>query len=152
MKSKQYNIRSFRDIRSRFRAPRFVGLFTCWNAIIKSAKESKVNYFFQFVNLVLVVFLMVVVLPDFFDQQLSSFSFGKFEWGFLPIGRFVVILISYIIFKSISWFFSFPLSDIFMTTLSMTLWIMVGLLVLVVSIYNKLILALLGRLKQDLIL
>jgi hypothetical protein len=95
---------------------------------------------------------MVVVLPDFFDQQLSSFSFGKFEWGFLPIGRFVVILISYIIFKSISWFFSFPLSDIFMTTLSMTLWIMVGLLVLVVSIYNKLILALLGRLKQDLIL
>ena len=152
MTREQYRITSFRGILNRFRIPRPVSLFNCWNAMAKSAKESKINCLFQSVNLILIILLMLVILPDFLDQWLSSFSFSKFELGFLPIGRFVIIFISYIIFKSVSWVLHFPLSDIFITTFNMTLWVMAILLILIVIIHHKLVSALLSRLKYDLIL
>lgn len=150
MGSKKNKIQSFRDILSRFRIPRFVAFLSCLNAMIQSSKESRVNFLFQFINFTLLVLLVFMVLPSRFDQWLSSL--GEIEWAFLPIGRVVATIVSYFIFQTISWFFDFSPNDIFATSLKMTMWLLVGLLVLILFIFNKLVFAFKDRLKQDLIL
>ena len=147
---KNYRIKSFRHILSRFRLPRFAEFFNCWDTMIDSWKKSKFNCLLQSLNCSLVVLLMLLILPERFDLWFSTFS--GFEWAFLPAGRIVATVVSYVIFQTVSWFFAFPLSDIFETNLKITLWIMAGLLAFILLIFNKLAFVFKDRIKQDLIL
>lgn len=148
--SENYKISSFRHIFVRLRWPRFVELFSCWDSMIRSWERSRFNCLLQSLNCSLIVLLMLLILPERFDLWFSTFS--DFEWAFLPMGRIVATVVSYFIFQTISWFFAFPLSDIFETSLKITLWIMAGLLALILLIFNKLVFTLKERAKQDLIL
>lgn len=150
MGKKPYEIESFRDIFKRFKFPCFIEFFKFWDVMIESWEKSKFNCILQSLNCSLIVFLILLILPERFDLLFSSF--GDFEWAFLPVGRIVATIVSYFIFQTISWFFAFPLSDIFETNLKITLWIMAGLLTLILLLFNKLVFVLKERAKQDLII
>ena len=150
MSSKDYKISSFRHILSKFKLPRFTGVFDFWDTMIESWRKSRFNCLLQTLNCSLVILLIFLILPERFDLWLSSFS--GIEWAFLPLGRIVATIVSYFIFQTASWFFAFPLSDIFETNLKITLWIMAGLFFMILFLFNKLVFALKERIKQDFIL
>ena len=118
--------------------------------MIESWRKSRFNCLLQTLNCSLVILLIFLILPERFDLWLSSFS--GIEWAFLPLGRIVATIVSYFIFQTASWFFAFPLSDIFETNLKITLWIMAGLFFMILFLFNKLVFALKERIKQDFIL
>ena len=150
MEKERHKIESFHDILGRFKLPRFDSVADFFNVMVKSSKESKVNCLLQSINVILVVAIIYVILPNRFDQWFTFFE--NFEWLFLPMGRIATTFISYFIFKSASWIFNFSLSDLFTTVLAVSISITIGLAIFVFILFNKMLISFLGRIRKDLLL
>lgn len=150
MSYKKYKIESFRDVLKRFRFPRFTKLAKFWDVMIRSSKKSKTNFFFQVANLSIIWLLILIVFPDRSSQWFSLFE--EFRWFFVPVGQIATASVFYILTQTFLNLFNFSWSSLFETAPKVTALITIILVAVIIALFNKLIIALKDRAKQDLIL
>ncbi len=148
-RKQQYKIDPLQDILNGFKPPR-IGLVNFLRAMVESSKKSKVNFFLQFTNFLVIFLLILVILPDRSNQWLSSMN--ELQLLFLPLGRIAHTIIFYIMAQTILGLSVFSWASIFETGFRITILISIGLIVCVLVLFNNLITIFKDRLRQDFIL
>ena len=145
--NQNYRIKSFNDILSRLRTPRFKEFVRLWDVATRSSKRSSKIFFLQCINFSIAWLLIFIVLPHYIDQITAGFA--NSEYLFLPAGKMILLIISWIIGVTIPDIFGISWVTVFEMEIRMTLYFMVGLIIFVIWLFWGLIVDFKNRLIYD---
>lgn len=153
MDNKNYKYNSVKDIYQNFQSvtpvKNIMNKIAEWLKTVEwKGGQSIVNYFFQWINLVSVVLLILVVLPVRFDYLTANMQ--KISFASVPFGHIIIALISFIFLSIVVWVANLSWLDIFQTGPRITVGLTILLIVVIAALFYNLLFSFFKRFIQDL--